>query len=419
MDVFLQLRRRVMTSVRVLSVALLLLGPALAAQAHETDSSTRDDSHSAASRHAIDASPDPEQADAAQLASSVGITLEEAVTQLGRRPRVGDLRNVLEDRGPSSFDGMFIDYGPDYKITLLAHPGGGTEIRQAVTDLGFGELSPFTAVRETLYTETVLENTLVQVSELLGAQATTLGFDIRTGEVIVTTSSSDLEPVRTLVASREKAMLASRILVREGGAYDQHSYGGLGLFFGGPSPCTTGFTVRSTASDVEGVATAAHCANENAFLDHHSGVTFNYKVGKNRDSQDVQWHGTTDLDDLKQIKWLNDGTTRTISARKDRSDMEIGDQVCKYGRSSGYGCGFIRMRSFDPDGGGNEFNPTFIQMEDVDTNSTDSGGPWFHGGAAFGIHKGATFGGGGVPSYPFFMAQNFMGALDIQVQISP
>jgi streptogrisin C len=418
MGAFLQLRMMMM-GVRVLSIALLLLGPALTAQAHETDSATRDESHSAASRDSIDAFSDPEQADAAQLASSVGITLEEAVSQLGRRPRVGDLRDALEDQGPSSFDGMFLDYGPDYKITLLANPGGGTEVRQAVTDLGFVELSPFAVVRETPYTETVLENTLVQVSELLGSRATTLGFDIRTGEIIATTSSSDLESVQMLVASRERAMLASRILVLEGGAYDQHSYGGLGLFFGGGhSPCTTGFTVRSTTNGAEGVATAGHCAADNGHLSHHS-VTFNHIDGKNRDSQDVQWHGTPGLDDLKQIKWLNDGTTRTISSRKDRSDMEIGDQVCKYGRSSGYGCGYIRMRSFDPDGGENRFNPTFIQMRDVDTDNTDSGGPWFHGSKAFGIHKGATFGGGGVPSYPFFMAQNFMGALDIQVQISP
>ena len=96
-------------------------------------------------------------ADAQELAKDLGISVEDALAALERQPMVGRLGKALEERGPASFGGLFIDYVPDYRITLLSLPGGGDEVLGAADDLGFAELSPFTVARETPYTEDVLK----------------------------------------------------------------------------------------------------------------------------------------------------------------------------------------------------------------------------------------------------------------------
>jgi len=94
--------------------------------------------------------------------------------------------------------------------------------------------------------------------------------------------------------------------------------------------------------------------------------------------------------------------------------MNLGDPVCKYGRTTGYTCGTIETKQFDPDGSGTLFNATFIYVDGGSVNLSegeDSGGPWFYGTTAYGVHK------GGSGNDAWFMAQNYMSALNIRVKI--
>ena len=130
-------------------------------------------------------------ADAQEFAKDLGISVEDALEALERQPIVGRLGKALKERGPASFGGLFVDYVPDYRITLLSLPGGGDEVLSAADDLGFAELSPFTVARETPYTEDVLKEAQHMVGELGGIKVTTLDLDIRTGEILATVASSE------------------------------------------------------------------------------------------------------------------------------------------------------------------------------------------------------------------------------------
>jgi hypothetical protein len=127
---------------------------------------------------------------AGELAKDTGMSLDEAIAALRRQRSVGKLGSSLKERGPASFGGLFIDYVPEYRITLLALPGGSDDVTRAVDDLGFAELNPFVSVRETPYTEDVLREAQRMVGEL-GGPKITLDQDIRTGEILASVGSAE------------------------------------------------------------------------------------------------------------------------------------------------------------------------------------------------------------------------------------
>jgi len=152
--------------------------------------------------------------DAGELDKDTGMSLDEAIAALQRQPLVGRLGRALKERGPASFGGLFLDYVPEYRITLLALPGGGEEVTRAVDELGFAELNPFVSVRETPYTEGGLKEAQRMMGELGGTKLTTLGLDIRTGEVLATVASSeDADAARAAVDEADPPVPAHRVVV--------------------------------------------------------------------------------------------------------------------------------------------------------------------------------------------------------------
>lgn len=355
---------------------------------------------------------DPISRDAAQLASDIGIGVEEAKAALERQPLVGSLERALEERGPEAFGGLYIDYAPKYSITLVARPGETDSVVAAVSELGFPDLTPFVVARETPYTADTLRIAMQQVEELAREKVATLDFDIRTGEILATVATpADVEAVRSAIESSPVPIAAQSVSIEVEAFSLQHSYGGLGM----DSPngdCTSGFSVRRTTDDAEGVTDAAHCPNSNVTLGHHSGTILDHIAQKEGDSQDIQWFKTPGLNDPNQIKDDPDGSTRNITSRTDRSEMPVGGSVCHFGRSSGYGCGLIASKDFDPGPG---YHATFIRVDLDVTLAGDSGGPWFLSNSAYGTHVGIT---SGTNPDPIFMAQNYMGALNLVVKIN-
>ena len=75
-----------------------------------------------------------------------------------------------------------------------------------------------------------------------------------------------------------------------------------------------------------------------------------------------------------------------------RSNQSVGQYVCKYGKTTGYTCGYIESRFFRPNYIDNA-TPTFILVEDTAGYSPlvevgDSGAPVFNGSTAFGTISG-------------------------------
>ena len=99
--------------------------------------------------------------------------------------------------------------------------------------------------------------------------------------------------------------------------------------------------------------------------------------------------------------------------RQPVSQQSVGDDVCKYGKVTGYTCGHIVSRFYAP-----SYIPsadaTFIRVGGGSTKLSrggDSGGPCFNGRRAYGIHSGSAGGGNDA----LYMPINYVSGINVRV----
>lgn len=163
-------------------------------------------------------------------------------------------------------------------------------------------------------------------------------------------------------------------------------YGGLNL-----SSCTSGFSVRKAGTTTDGILTAGHCVNAQSY----AGTSLPFQSEAFSGSHDEQWHTTPGFTPTNEIKWQDDGSTRTITSRVFWSSQSIGATICKYGLTTSYDCAEIQVKNLAP-GYVPNASPTFIRASRLHTDMAspgDSGGPVFFGNGAYGITSGSVSGG--------------------------
>lgn len=155
------------------------------------------------------------------------------------------------------------------------------------------------------------------------------------------------------------------------------------------SGCTLGFAAMR--GSVRGAVTAGHCPNT-AGKPTGSSVALRYVAQRIGTNGDVQFHSTSDSLS-NRIRISSAGTLRTITAR---GSSVRGIAMCNYGRTrNGPSCTSVRNanHAFYANGvlltGMAQSNGSF-------TNAGDSGGPWYYGSVAAGIHFGKS---GGYSTY--------------------
>lgn len=157
-------------------------------------------------------------------------------------------------------------------------------------------------------------------------------------------------------------------------------YGGLAL-----STCTSGFSVYGVGG-TRYITTAGHCGNAQSY----NGTNLPYVNENLGGSNDFQWHSIPAGNTAKNLVW--DGTNnRFIYSTKAWGNQAINELVCKYGKTTKYGCGYITAKNIAP-GYVPNATATFIRVHNnsgVDlANGGDSGGPWFYNNTAYGIMSG-------------------------------
>jgi len=157
---------------------------------------------------------------------------------------------------------------------------------------------------------------------------------------------------------------------------DHRVYGGAVL-----STCTSGFGVRRYIGHdlVYGLSTAGHCRNDQDYGDRNV-LDF---VGEHQgDWGDAQWHTSSE-----QIS--DDFYNSTEDTRRDTAAVGhavVGQYLCRYGKTTGRRCDNVYSR--------NHCNNSKCRLSIMDTNEAqdgDSGGPWYWGDTAYGIHQGELF----------------------------
>lgn len=358
--------------------------------------------------------PDPLARAAEVLATDMGMTTEDARAALERQPEIGRMEEVMENTLPTAYGGLMVDYSPEYRIRVLVEPGRTSKVEAEIKRQGFRELRPFIVFKETRFTRPALLRAVARVRELAGERVVSSGTDLRAGVVEVgAATDEDAAAIRNYVAQSRDSIEAHDVIVRTvtGTGEESSSYGGLKMNQSdGTNPCTSGFSVVRTTDAAKGVTTAAHCQN-NGYSLHQVGL--DYVTEAYGGDSDAQWHKTPGLEDENKIKTGID-IWQYITSTKSRSAMYVDEQVCNYGRSTGFGCAYIRDKSWEPvEPPGVNFNATFILMSThKNTLSGDSGGPWFIGNTAYGIHHGDD----GQIGRPVFMAQNYLSNLNLLIR---
>ncbi len=300
--------------------------------------------------------------DAREYASAMGVSLQEAIRRLSLQDAIGKLNVELSTNEGDTFAGLWIQHQPEYRVVVGFTRNGEPTIRRRTAGGPLAGIIQVRAAKATLRELETARAEAVGVARRVAIRSNS-GINIieNRAELYV------LDPIQFDTALRKaNVQLPGNARVVKTNGFPKEAtniYGGLAL-----TDCTSGFSVRS-ASGVNGITTAGHCADSQQY----SGVSLPWISGTTGGVTDIQWN-------LVQYphsnpNWIWDGTyNRYIFNTKFRASQSVGEWVCKYGRASGYTCGTIQDKNFD---GVNVRVNTLVQ-------GGDSGGPWFWNNTAYG-----------------------------------
>ncbi|HYH46304.1 MAG TPA: S1 family peptidase [Thermoanaerobaculia bacterium] len=348
------------------------------------------------------------RADAGLYAKTLGVDLDEAVRRLRLQTTVGELDAVLADLERDTFAGLWIEHTPSYRVVVRStDPAAGERTLRAVRGTA---LDGLVEVRPATYSLAELETaqeSAVQLARQAG-DAVESEIDVKANWVKV--HSRDAAALDRRLRGAGRALPAPVVVfqVDRLAQLQVDLYGGLPL-----STCTTGFVVQD-ASGRRGLLTSGHCPDSQSY----NGTPLVFRGQVFRRKFDVQWHSS---DNFHFTPTFDSGVfVRPCQGIVPRGSQAIGSYVCKKGRAAGVACGVIVSTTFDPGTAIPDGIAKFIRVDNVFggnlSQAGDSGGPWYSGNLAYGIHTGVP---GDDRNDAFYMAINFASKLGVSVVLAP
>lgn len=303
---------------------------------------------------------------AKMYAAEQRVSLDEALQRLNLQDPAGALNAELTTKEVGTFAGLWIQHTPQFRIVVQFTRNGTETLRPYVENGPLASVVEVRAAPVSLADLSAAQAETSRIVDALGVPAdSSINVPLNRVEVYVT----DLAPLTGVVFPPSVTVVKVNQLSKP----TTDIYAGLPLSNG----CTTGFAVRNS-SGTRGILTAGHCDNTASY----NGVNLPYQPGERYfGSYDVQWHTAPGLNVTNQAAYGSGGTGRvTINNWKNRTEQAIGDYVCHYGRTTGFGCGYIQSTNIKPSWVPNS-NATFVLVRSntgADLSAKgDSGGPWY------------------------------------------
>lgn len=269
-------------------------------------------------------------------------------------------------------------YPNDYAYASVTTSGATIGFREGVPDGAATTLAGFripVAVEEHVgfsddQIGSIAEALHYRVRNALGDEVATSA-NAREGSVTVFVAPSLEEAAVAIVAESRQQAPMLRVVVEADGSF---TMGEDGLIGGDPmsNACTSGFSVRTTTYP-HGMMTAAHCNNSAS----QGGFSLTFRGESS--VRDVQWHSTASTTTDPRFR-VGSTTYRTVTGT---ANPVQGQSLCKYGTASGYTCDTTYLD--------NQCRGAYCDMMTMNNRYAapgDSGGPWFSGNTAYGIHSG-------------------------------
>ena len=355
--------------------------------------------------------------DARAYAAEYGVSGEEALRRLELQEDVGDLRAALEANEADTFGDLEILHEPEFRVVAYFTREGEQTIRRYV------EGTPLEAIVETQQvgaTLAELEAAQAEAASYYEARGVRFesGIDVtrNRAEVYLPPAARErLDNVPQVRAARELPAPAVEVAVDQLAVPMEYMYGGRAT-----DPCTSGFTVRAKTGN-EGFVTAGHCdprGSDDPNKLKFEGRVMRFKKQNIRDTHDVQWHTSPrPYDDRAWFLDRNDegSAIREVHYVRGRDHQQVGEYVCKAGKTTNHTCGQIIDRSYRPSYVG-DADATFIRVERGGSGNMlgpgDSGAPVFYGNTALGI----AVAGIGDPLDMIYMPINYVADSDLGIR---
>lgn len=360
---------------------------------------------------------------AAMYARSFGVTESEADRRISVMHRSRQVQKILRSRYPSTFAGLYVEHQPEFRVVVGFTESPEENLRSVTLDTDFVAIPLPNSL-----------NNLRAVQEVIGEQLAATGVEfmsqanIKDSIVEVYVASPDtlqasVAAVRSEVPFVKLIRAAGFVEPTSGIPYSVDA--GQQLNNKDRTYCTSGFGVKSGA--VTGIATAGHCQNAPTF-----NPTKKYKLNFQAEviggSEDLQWFTIPDADgwNFQPSNVVDVGSqSRTMLATVSRSDMQVGDFVCKYGKTTYETCGTIEELEFEAlfMGKVGKFIRVKRDIDGVMNDYGDSGGPVYGGDPTINPFMNSAYGlvhGKGVEGGPFerdmvFMPTDYFSSLGLQI----
>jgi hypothetical protein len=352
--------------------------------------------------------------DADQYARQNEVTLVEAMRRLRAQEESVAATDRLQALYPDRLAGISIEHRPDYRISVLLT--GTDPVPDQVIAAG-GLNVPVTFRTGAAATREQVVGAMSRHRDAIGAllrRGQGMGFDPRTGEMVLLVRSVDGDPAALDAELETLTGVPVRIRVLDGPDADLAVEGGSRVEGVDPANgrryyCTTGFVVTNGLRT--GVVTAAHCPDTLSYRDPEGGEVPLEFVGQwGARYQDVQVHVS---DRAQQPLFHADkggAALRRLTSWRNRTSTRAGDAVCHRGESTGYSCSQVELTDYAPPGElcGGPCDPTWVMVTGPSCRGGDSGGPIFNGTVAFGIVKGGNYSRSGRCSFYYYMSTDFL-----------
>lgn len=329
--------------------------------------------------------------DARAYSADHNVDVREAQRRLRAEAQMSDIVDLLRKGSGARYAGLWIEHDPGFRVVVRLV--GDEPAPKGLTAALAGSPIPVVFERGAAASQAeLLDKVHAALPALLAAFPNMAGtdVDVKTGEIVLTVPT--VGPARDVARAKIPALaqrLGSpvRIDFLDSPLVDQSVRGGSDL-----TDCTSGFVVANSAG-TRGFVTAGHCGNTETYADFDGTVTTTTFQSETFDAdQDFQWH-TTPQTEVPEFYADLITSARVLTGRRLRSSTAVGNTVCHRGLTSGYSCGSVQSTTYQPTFAGacNGFTCTSTYISVAGANLAcaggDSGGPWFNGQTAFGIHK--------------------------------
>lgn len=321
---------------------------------------------------------------ATEYADYFHVDMETARRDVELTNAAGRLQEQLLRQFPDHFAGLWIERSPGFGLVVAMTANHDADI----DTLAGSFLSPFVTPIHHPHSLRDLEAAAASLPNLNVPSA--VSTDLVTNQVVIEVLPASFEAASEALA-RFPASAVVRVSVTSSlplpvadiyGGLDLNAYcGGLGG--------TSGFSVLKNGTSTKGILTAGHLDN----CLRYGGTNLSYQAGSTSGNADAQWHVTSVHTDQPKFRINESGATRPVYAVRSYSNVVNGQLVCKYGRTTKYGCGTVEAKGVDPDGPFGPLNGVFVRVQNCAGPSIsepgDSGGPVFSANTAIGIitHK--------------------------------